>query len=397
MPGLRGTRARPPRQRARRLRGRGDDLRDARTRSRSPPQAAEKLAPILDEDPAEVLKSLTAESGFSYVAHKVDAADRGADRTARAAGHRRAPRQPPHLPAGRAGGAGDRRRRLRKRGPDRARGGRGIGAARHRRRTAHRQGRARRTDPAGNGAAKPSDGERHPAHARPGDRGEDRAGAGRSRRNLRAEGRDGDRHGPAQLADPGDGQLAAGRPRRPLRSASPEDLLNRATGFTYEPGSTFKAFTVSAALEEKEVTPETTFTLPPQLHVADRDDRRRRGAADRDPDASPKSSPTPPTSAPRRSACRLGAEKFSRWINRFGFGRPTGVQFPGEEQGLVPAARRILGLDDGQPADRPGALGDADADGRRLHGDRQRRHPAPPAADREGRRRTGRTSRRGSG
>ena len=31
----------------------------------------------------------------------------------------------------------------------------------------------------------------------------------------------------------------------------------------------------------------------------------------------------------------MGAEKFSRWINRFGFGRPTGVQFPGEEQGLV--------------------------------------------------------------
>ncbi len=32
----------------------------------------------------------------------------------------------------------------------------------------------------------------------------------------------------------------------------------------------------------------------------------------------------------------MGSEKFSRWINRFGFGRPTGIQFPGEEQGLVP-------------------------------------------------------------
>ncbi len=40
-----------------------------------------------------------------------------------------------------------------------------------------------------------------------------------------------------------------------------DDLLNRATGFTYEPGSTFKAFTVAAALEEKLVTPETTFDL----------------------------------------------------------------------------------------------------------------------------------------
>ena len=47
---------------------------------------------------------------------------------------------------------------------------------------------------------------------------EDRSGAGRSRRNVLAEGGDGDRRRPAQLADPGDGELAAGRPRRPLRS-----------------------------------------------------------------------------------------------------------------------------------------------------------------------------------
>ena len=32
---------------------------------------------------------------------------------------------------------------------------------------------------------------------------------------------------------------------------------------------------------------------------------------------------------------QLGAEKFSNWIDRFGFGRPTGVQYPGEEQGIV--------------------------------------------------------------
>ena len=41
-----------------------------------------------------------------------------------------------------------------------------------------------------------------------------------------------------------------------LEDASEEELSNRATGFTYEPGSTFKAFTVAAALEEGLVTPE---------------------------------------------------------------------------------------------------------------------------------------------
>ena len=32
-----------------------------------------------------------------------------------------------------------------------------------------------------------------------------------------------------------------------------------------------------------------------------------------------------------------GADRFSAWINRFGFGRPTGVNYPGEERGIVPA------------------------------------------------------------
>jgi cell division protein FtsI (penicillin-binding protein 3) len=119
-----------------------------------------------------------------------------------------------------------------------------------------------------------------------------------------------------------------------LTEASSDDLLNRATGFTYEPGSTFKAFTVAAALEEKTVTPDTSFYLPSQLHVADR--------IIEDAEARPPVTLTVSQILAESSnvgaatiGIGLGSKRFSRWIDRFGFGRPTGVRFPAEEQGIV--------------------------------------------------------------
>src|SRR6478672_6945034 len=55
-----------------------------------------------------------------------------------------------------------------------------------------------------------------------------------------------------------------------LSNASSNELENRATGFTYEPGSTFKAFTVASALQDHVVTPYSSFYLPPEIRVYDR-------------------------------------------------------------------------------------------------------------------------------
>lgn len=127
-----------------------------------------------------------------------------------------------------------------------------------------------------------------------------------------------------------------------LAKASPEDLMNRATGFDYEPGSTFKAFTVAAALQEGAVTPTSTFTIPPSLRVADRtiEDAEEHGTeALTVAEILAKSS----NIGAVEIGLRLGATRFSRWIDRFGFGRPTGVQFPGEERGIVPALSQYSG------------------------------------------------------
>src|SRR5215208_1223473 len=124
--------------------------------------------------------------------------------------------------------------------------------------------------------------------------------------------------------------------------ADPEQLGNMATGFTYEPGSTFKAFTVSAALMEKLVTPNTVFDLPVELQVADRTitDSHARG---------PVSLTVAQILAQSSNVgaamigLEVGGERFYEWIRRFGFGEPTGIAFPGEEQGIVPTPSEFSG------------------------------------------------------
>ena len=116
--------------------------------------------------------------------------------------------------------------------------------------------------------------------------------------------------------------------------AEPEDLANMATGFTYEPGSTFKAFTVAAALEQGLVTPTTIFDLPPTIQVADRviEESHPRGYVSLSvADILAQSSNVGAV----KIGLELGGEDYDKWIRTFGFGAPTGIQFPGEERGIV--------------------------------------------------------------
>jgi cell division protein FtsI (penicillin-binding protein 3) len=143
----------------------------------------------------------------------------------------------------------------------------------------------------------------------------------------------------ALVMDPRDGAILAlaNWPRvnaNRLYEAPEYAMTNRATGATYEPGSTFKAFTVAGALEEGAVTPSTPFSLPPILQVADREisDAHPRGWETRDVAGILRESSNVGAALIGR---RLGARSFDRWVRRFGFGRPTGVDLPGEESGIV--------------------------------------------------------------
>ncbi len=117
---------------------------------------------------------------------------------------------------------------------------------------------------------------------------------------------------------------------------------NRAVTDTYEPGSTFKVVTVSAALSEGLVTPTTAFTLPYEIHVADRviHDAHERGTERLTVDEIISQSSNVGTIT---LAQLLGESRLSEWIKRFGFGRKTGIDYPGETRGIVPPLERWSG------------------------------------------------------
>ena len=109
---------------------------------------------------------------------------------------------------------------------------------------------------------------------------------------------------------------------------------NRAVTDTYEPGSTFKLVTVAAGLEEGIVNPRSSFRLPPTLKVADRTIREAhtRGTERMTVRQIVEYSSNIGTIT---IAQRLGEGRLASWIDRFGFGKSTGIDFPGESPGFA--------------------------------------------------------------
>jgi cell division protein FtsI (penicillin-binding protein 3) len=116
--------------------------------------------------------------------------------------------------------------------------------------------------------------------------------------------------------------------------APPTSLVNQALAGVYEPGSTSKVMTASAALEEGVVTPSTPVTVPGTLKRSDRTfhDAESHGTEHLTfAGVLAKSSNIGTIEVGER----MTPQTMWGYLNKFGVGQPTGLNFPGESAGIL--------------------------------------------------------------
>ena len=118
-----------------------------------------------------------------------------------------------------------------------------------------------------------------------------------------------------------------------FRDADEHAWRNRAVQDVYEPGSTFKVVTASAAIEERVVAPTDPIDVSEgRIKLGSRvvDDFHRYNVLSF-ADVIVKSSNV----GAIKIGLKLGAERLGRYVQRFGFGTRLSPDFPGENAGIV--------------------------------------------------------------
>jgi cell division protein FtsI (penicillin-binding protein 3) len=144
--------------------------------------------------------------------------------------------------------------------------------------------------------------------------------------------------GSAVVMDPHTGEILAlanypGFNLNTYREARPEARRNRAVQDYYEPGSTFKIVTASAAFEEKAISPDELIDASAgNIRFGSRviNDDHNYGVLSFS-DVIVKSSNV----GAIKVALKLGPRKIGEYVKRFGFGRPSSPDFNGESPGMV--------------------------------------------------------------
>lgn len=119
-------------------------------------------------------------------------------------------------------------------------------------------------------------------------------------------------------------------------AAAPEAARrNRAITDVYEPGSTSKVVTAAAALESNVIRPGDVLSVPDSLQIGSKTftDYRPHPILDLTfADVIARSSNV----GTLKVAQMLGRERLYTYLDKFGYGKPTGVDFPGEATGRLP-------------------------------------------------------------
>lgn len=117
---------------------------------------------------------------------------------------------------------------------------------------------------------------------------------------------------------------------------------NMALTNVYEPGSTSKLITISAALEEGTVGPSTSFPIADRMQIYDTE------FSDAEPHPLHHWNTTDIMTASSNIgtitiAQKLGKEKLDKYQRSFGYGSVTGLRFPGESAGLLTPTKKYSG------------------------------------------------------
>lgn len=133
------------------------------------------------------------------------------------------------------------------------------------------------------------------------------------------------------FTDPNENDIAVG-----LVRAGSRPLLNRAINGQYPPGSTFKLVVAAAALETKKITPHTTFVCTGKYMVGNAEFNcwKEGGHGPQDLDQAIAHSCNIYFYNTGR---RLGPDIIAEYAQKFGLGKPTGIDLVGESSGLVPS------------------------------------------------------------
>ena len=182
------------------------------------------------------------------------------------------------------------------------------------------------------------------------------------------------RKGSVVVVDPRTGEILAMANRSP--EEDPANPRNYAVIDQFEPGSTFKLVTLAGLYEEGNTAP--TDSLFCENGSWSWNGRTLR-------DVHPYGYLTVEQVIEESSnicaaklAERLGEEDLYDFARRFGFGLPTGLDFPGEPRGLLEASRRVGGDDDRVGGHGIRGNGDLGPDGHGIRCDRQRRGTVAP-------------------